>query len=79
MTEKLAYSIDEAADLLSISRSAMKDLLNTGQIKKKPVGRRVLIPRWALDEFLSTAESATAGGDPAWATYQKAFNPQIRG
>lgn len=63
MTEKLAYSIDEAAEALSISRSAMKGLLYTGQVKKRLVGRRVLIPRWALDEFLSTAESATAGRD----------------
>ena len=57
MIEKLAYSIDEAAAALSLSRSAVKALLYTGKLKYKQAGRRKLIPRWALDEFLSGADS----------------------
>ena len=63
MNERLAYSIDEAAEALSLSRSAVKLLLNTGEIKSRKVGRRVLIPRHALDDFLSCADSAAPSPD----------------
>ena len=66
MTDKLAFSIDETAQALSISRNAVKDLIYTGKIKVIRVGRRVLIPRWSLDEFLADAESAAPGPDVDW-------------
>lgn len=53
MTEKLAYSIDEAAAALSISRSSMKTLLYTGQVDSVCSGRRRLVPRWALMKYLN--------------------------
>ena len=63
MTEQLAYSIAEAATALSLSRSATKELIYSGRIKFLRSGRRVLIPRWALDEFLSSAESPVPDAD----------------
>ena len=65
MTEpaRLAYSIDEAADALSLSRSTVKELVYTGEIKKLKVGRRVVIPHWALVEFLSCSDSAAPSPD----------------
>ena len=66
MTEKLAYSIDEAAEALSLSRSAVMELIYTGKIKHVAVGRRKLIPRWALNEFLSATESAGTGPGADW-------------
>ena len=62
MAEKLAYSIDEAAEALSLSRSAVKELVYQGRIKVVRVGRRVLIPKWALDEFLSQAAGTPEAG-----------------
>jgi excisionase family DNA binding protein len=42
-TERLAYSPDEAADLLGISRELVHDLLRTGQLGSVKAGRRRLI------------------------------------
>ena len=65
MAEKLAYSINEAAETLSLSRSALKELIYSGQLKHIAVGRRKLVPRWAIDEFLSAENvpSAVPGAD----------------
>lgn len=53
MTEKLAFTIGEAAEALSLSRSDMTDLVYSRQIRSIRVLGRVLIPRAALDDFLS--------------------------
>jgi len=52
-TERLAYSPDEAADLLGISRELVHDLLRTGQLRSVKAGRRRLIGRDHLTEFLA--------------------------
>jgi excisionase family DNA binding protein len=51
--ERLAYSPDEAADLLGISRELEHDLLRTGQLGSVKAGRRRLIGRHHLEEFLA--------------------------
>ena len=66
MTDKLAYSIDEAAAALSLSRSKVKELVYTRQIKSRKVGSRIIIPRWALDGFLACTESEQPGTDVDW-------------
>lgn len=62
MTEKLAFSIEEAAQALSLSRSALKEEIYQGRIEVKRVGRRVLVPRWSLDKFLSETDAKPTGG-----------------
>ena len=66
MTEKLAYSITEAAEAMSLSRSATKELIYQGKLKSVRVGRRRIIPRWALDQFLSGTDSPAAGPEADW-------------
>jgi excisionase family DNA binding protein len=51
--ERLAYSPDEAAELLGISRELVHDLLRTGQLGSVKAGRRRLIGRHHLEEFLA--------------------------
>ena len=51
--ERLAYSPDEAAELLGISRELVHDLLRTGQLRSVKAGRRRLIARHHLEAFLS--------------------------
>ena len=51
--ERLAYSPDEAAELLGISRELVHDLLRTGQLKSVKAGRRRLIAKRYLDSFLA--------------------------
>ncbi len=50
---RLAYSPDEAAALLGISRELVHDLLRTGQLGSVKAGRRRLIARHHLEAFLT--------------------------
>jgi len=51
--ERLAYSPDEAAELLGISRELVHELLRTGQLGSVKAGRRRLIGKRHLDAFLA--------------------------
>jgi excisionase family DNA binding protein len=51
--ERLAYSPDEAAELLGISRELVHDLLRTGQLGSVKAGRRRLIGKHHLEGFLA--------------------------
>jgi excisionase family DNA binding protein len=51
--ERLAYSPDEAAELLGISRELVHDLLRTGQLGSVKAGRRRLVGKHHLEEFLA--------------------------
>jgi excisionase family DNA binding protein len=50
---RLAYSPDEAAELLGISRELVHDLLRTGQLGSVKAGRRRLIGKHHLEAFLA--------------------------
>ena len=49
---RAAYSLAEAAHQLSLGRTKMAELVASNRIRHVRVGRRVLVPRAALDEFL---------------------------
>jgi excisionase family DNA binding protein len=51
--ERLAYSPDEAAELLGVSRELVHDLLRTGQLGSVKAGRRRLIAKRHLEAFLA--------------------------
>jgi excisionase family DNA binding protein len=50
---RLAYSPDEAAELLGISKELVHDLLRTGQLGSRKAGRRRLIGKHHLEAFLA--------------------------
>jgi excisionase family DNA binding protein len=50
---RLAYSVEEAADLLGIGRTFMFHLVATGQIESFKIGSRRKIHRDAIDGYLS--------------------------
>jgi excisionase family DNA binding protein len=56
VAERLAYSPDEAADLLGISRELVHDLLRTGQLGSRRAGRRRLISKHHLEKFLAAEQ-----------------------
>ena len=56
MTQKLSYSLDEAAKLLSIGKSHLKKFTDSGELRSFKVGNRRLISREAIQEFLSFLE-----------------------
>jgi excisionase family DNA binding protein len=55
--ERLAYSVDEAARLTGLSRDLLYDEMRRGHLPYVKVGRRRLITRHHLQEFLSDASS----------------------
>jgi len=50
--ERLAYSVPEAAALMSLSERTVRALVASGTLPCCRVGRRVLITRAAIEEFL---------------------------
>lgn len=59
-TTRQTLSVPEAAELLGISRAHAYDCVRSGQIPSITLGRRVVIPRRAIDELLGRT-SPTAG------------------
>jgi excisionase family DNA binding protein len=53
MEAKLTLSIEEAAKLLGIGRNLCYDRVKTGEIPVIKIGRRLLVPRSALEKLLA--------------------------
>lgn len=47
----------EAAPMLGVGRNGVYDLVRTGQLRSIRVGRKILIPLTAIDDFLNGAGS----------------------
>jgi excisionase family DNA binding protein len=54
-TDRLAYSVDEAARLTGLSRDLLYDEMRRGNLPYRKVGRRRLITRHHLQQFLGLA------------------------
>ena len=50
--ERLTLTIDETAKLLGIGRQLAYDKVKTGEIPVIKIGRRLLVPRKALEKLL---------------------------
>jgi excisionase family DNA binding protein len=57
---KLAYSVEEAAEAIGISRSLVYDEMNAGRLGYIKIGRRRLITSQQLNEYLAAAEVGAA-------------------
>ena len=53
--ERLAYSVDEAARLTGLSRDLLYDQMRRGRLPYVKIGRRRLITRQHLEQFLGVA------------------------
>jgi excisionase family DNA binding protein len=61
---KLTATVDETARLLGVSRMTAYAAVRAGAIPSIRIGRRVLVPRVALDRLLSgAAEGSDRGSD----------------
>ena len=56
-TERVAFSVEEAAGRLGVSRSLIWKMVNQGTIRTVRAGHRVLVPVSAVEEFLSASGS----------------------
>ncbi len=55
---RLTYSVPEAAEKLGIGRSAAYEAARTGQLPTIKIGKRILVPRAALERLLGIASDA---------------------
>ena len=61
--EKLVYTVEEAGALLGLGRSGTYEAVRRGDIPTIRIGRRLLIPRVALDRLLSEAGQTSKESD----------------
>jgi excisionase family DNA binding protein len=52
---RLTYSVEEAAKLLGIGRNQAYEAARTGKLPSIRIGKRILVPRAALDRLLTKA------------------------
>ena len=55
--ERLTLTVDEAAHLLGISRGLAYELARCGQLPVVRLGRRLLVPKAALEHMLTQTKS----------------------
>ena len=55
--QRVALSVEEAAERLGVSRSLIWKMVNQGTIRTVRAGHRVLVPVSAVEEFLSASRS----------------------
>jgi excisionase family DNA binding protein len=52
--QRLGLSVDEAASLLGVSRDLVYDLIARGELPSVRLGRRIVVPRRALEATLDS-------------------------
>jgi excisionase family DNA binding protein len=55
----LLYRVEEAAEALRLSRSALYEVIRSGQLRTVKCGRRRLVPVRALAEYIAILEQAS--------------------
>ena len=67
MSEPHVITVEEAAELLRISRNTAYEAVKRGEIPSVRVGRRILIPRISIMKMLggeeATGDAATSDAD----------------
>lgn len=60
MSDKLAYTVQEAGEAIGISRSTVFDMIRMGELTAKRLRGRTLIARTELQRLLTEAPDARA-------------------
>ncbi|WP_375598319.1 helix-turn-helix domain-containing protein [Devosia sp. Naph2] len=63
--EPLAYSIEQAAIVMGISKSSIYTLIDEGKLVARKFGRRTVITRFDAEVFLQSLPTVSASGAPA--------------
>lgn len=56
-TARYTLTVAEAGQALNLGRQSIYELIRTGRLRAIHVGRKIIIPRDAIDEFLRPAAS----------------------
>ena len=62
-TARLTYSVRECACVLGISRGLCFQLVREGKIAHLRFNKRILIPKWAIDELLKKPHPVGPGSN----------------
>ena len=54
------YTVDEAAELLGIGRNGAYEGVRSGQIPSIRIGKRILVPKAALERMLAGKDESAA-------------------
>ena len=57
--ESATLSVEETAKVLGIGRNSAYEGVRTGEIPSIRIGKRILVPRLALEQFLKSAGNQT--------------------
>ncbi len=63
--DRLTLTVTEAAKVLGISRALAYELVARGELPSLRLGRRLVVPRKALDELLESGGPARHDLEPA--------------
>lgn len=58
-TERLTHTVEEAGRLLGVSRNSAYALARSGELPTIRLGKRLLVPRVALERLLGSAGGST--------------------
>ena len=61
--QQQAYSVAEAAAVLRVSPWLIREACRRGEIRSLRLGKRVIIPRDAIDQFLAAAPDEGSAAD----------------
>ena len=56
--ERMTLSVEEAASVLGISRALAYELVRRGDLPRLRLGRRVVVPKRALEDLIASAARA---------------------
>ena len=60
--KRQTYTVEEAAEILGIGRNSAYEAVRRGEIPAIKIGKRVLVPKAALDRMLSGASDRPGSG-----------------
>ena len=60
MSERLTYTVGEAAKAIGVSRGLAYELVRRGDLRTVHVGRRALVPRDVVRDFLGLSQEQAA-------------------
>ena len=58
--ERVTFTVEETAKLLGIGRQLAYNRVKTGEIPVIKIGRRLLVPRRALEKLLEQGQAVTS-------------------
>ncbi len=61
-TERLTFTVEEAGEILGISRALAYEMARTGRLPTLRFGRRLVVPKKAIEGML---EASTKANSPA--------------